>query len=107
MRASVGRIQFYRFTQIVYCPTIVFFEDIRLPSSVIGMGIRRRKPDCLSVVQNGRVTIMFESMGVAPPIIGGCVIRLNTEGPIEVCLGWTPQLGQRRGQVKRDSRWKV
>ena len=22
-------------------------------------------------------------------------------------LGWTPQLGQRRGQVKRDSRWKV
>ena len=25
-----------------------------------------------------------------------------------VCgMGWTPQLGQRRGQVKRDSRWKV
>ena len=22
-------------------------------------------------------------------------------------MGWTPQLGQRRGQVKRDSRWKV
>ena len=22
-------------------------------------------------------------------------------------VGWTPQLGQRRGQVKRDSRWKV
>ena len=25
----------------------------------------------------------------------------------QVNLGWTPQLGQRRGQVKRDSRWKV
>ena len=24
-----------------------------------------------------------------------------------VMMGWTPQLGQRRGQVKRDSRWKV
>ena len=22
-------------------------------------------------------------------------------------MWWTPQLGQRRGQVKRDSRWKV
>ena len=27
---------------------------------------------------------------------------------LELCgMGWTPQLGQRRGQVKRDSRWKV
>ena len=25
----------------------------------------------------------------------------------EHIVGWTPQLGQRRGQVKRDSRWKV
>ena len=24
-----------------------------------------------------------------------------------ILVWWTPQLGQRRGQVKRDSRWKV
>ena len=34
---------------------------------------------------------------------------LDFSGPLGPVLmvGWTPQLGQRRGQVKRDSRWKV
>ena len=33
------------------------------------------------------------------------ILKLGAEELITV--GWTPQLGQRRGQVKRDSRWKV
>ena len=34
-------------------------------------------------------------------------IYVSAQYGVPFILGWTPQLGQRRGQVKRDSRWKV
>ena len=33
--------------------------------------------------------------------------RMSQLNNTSIPVGWTPQLGQRRGQVKRDSRWKV
>ena len=47
--------------------------------------------------------LLNDTFQIASPIDG---LFQNDEAET-IKVGWTPQLGQRRGQVKRDSRWKV
>ena len=51
------------------------------------------------------------NMANSQPSVGsafrGVTDSLKLRHSSERSMGWTPQLGQRRGQVKRDSRWKV
>ena len=56
----------------------------------------------------GQLSGRDEARHIHKLLHGDLEVFLCLEGYGQVYeVGWTPQLGQRRGQVKRDSRWKV